>query len=339
MTAMVTAEAPAVSGTPSRGPRGLVWAMLRLHSWALRFWVLLVAVAAGLLLWAYGPGGEATRHEFAELDCGGGNGSAVTGMGCDYLGGSAFYSYELAISLAAGLLAVLPSIVAGWAGGALTGRELENGTAQLAWVQSVSPTRWLAAKLAVPAALLIPGTLLITLLHRGVWAKDAEILRIYGWYEWHDTGVFTANGLLATVHVLLGLAVGVLTGLLTRRAVPALGSAVCVQFSLMFALDQLRPRLWPARTLVTTEEYPSYDGMPVDVGSLAADGTRITDPNCYDSARCKAEHDIVAYYADYHPASHFWPLQLMETAIVLALTALAVLAAFRVLRRRTGAAV
>jgi hypothetical protein len=338
MTATVTVEAPATSGTRSRGPRGLTWAMLRLHSWSLRFWVLLVALAAGLLVWAYGPGGEAARREFAELNCGGGNGTPV-GLGCDYVGGSAFYSYELAVSLTAALLALLPHLVAGWAGGALTGRELENGTAQLAWVQSVSPARWLTAKLAVPAALLIPGTLLITLLHRAVWDKDNEILRIYGWYEWHDTAVFTANGLLATVYALLGLAVGVLTGLLTRRALPALGSAVIAQLSVMFVLDQLRPRLWPAETVVTTEEYPSYNGMAVEVGSLAADGTRIPDPTCYDNARCAAEHDIVAYYADHHPASHFWPLQLVETGIVLALTALAVLTAFRVLRRRTGAAV
>ncbi|MEJ8670006.1 hypothetical protein WKI71_21020 [Streptomyces sp. MS1.AVA.1] len=44
------------TATPSRGPRGLVWTMLRLHRSALWFWVMLVAVAAGALLWAYGPG-------------------------------------------------------------------------------------------------------------------------------------------------------------------------------------------------------------------------------------------------------------------------------------------
>jgi hypothetical protein len=40
-----------------------------------------------------------------------------------------------------------------------------------------------------------------------------------------------------------------------------------------------------------------------------------------------------------HPASHFWPLQLVETGIVLAVAALATAAAFALLRRRTGAAV
>lgn len=49
-----------------------------------------------------------------------------------------------------------------------------------------------------------------------------------------------------------------------------------------------------------------------------------------------ADHDITAHYLDYHPASHFWPVQLVETGILLALAALALTLAFRVLRRRTA---
>ncbi|MBC2904038.1 hypothetical protein [Streptomyces cupreus] len=40
-----------------------------------------------------------------------------------------------------------------------------------------------------------------------------------------------------------------------------------------------------------------------------------------------------------HTAAHFWRLQLMETGIALALTAAAVLAASRLLKHRTGAAI
>jgi hypothetical protein len=38
----------------------------------------------------------------------------------------------------------------------------------------------------------------------------------------------------------------------------------------------------------------------------------------------------------YHPDSHFWPLHLVETGIVLAVTAAATAAAFRLLHRRTA---
>jgi hypothetical protein len=79
--------------------------------------------------------------------------------------------------------------------------------------------------------------------------------------------------------------------------------------------------------------------MVVDDGALTSKGARVADPICVDDARCLAEHDIVGYYRDFHPASHFWPLQLTETAVVLTLAALAVLLSFRLLNRRVARAV
>ncbi|MDF3148543.1 ABC transporter permease, partial [Streptomyces sp. T21Q-yed] len=105
------------------------------------------------------------------------------------------------------------------------------------------------------------------------------------------------------------------------------------------ALGALRPYLWPVETLTDKNEYPEYIGMVVGEGALTSTGARVPDPICVDNAKCLAEHDIVGFYRDYHPASHFWPLQLVETGIVLAVAALAVLLAFRLLNRRTGAAV
>ncbi|MEZ0160894.1 ABC transporter permease, partial [Streptomyces griseorubens] len=39
-----------------------------------------------------------------------------------------------------------------------------------------------------------------------------------------------------------------------------------------------------------------------------------------------------------HPASHYWPLQLVATGILLAVAGLLTYAAFRVLRRTSGTA-
>ncbi|MEU9015497.1 hypothetical protein AB0D12_38535 [Streptomyces sp. NPDC048479] len=55
------------------------------------------------------------------------------------------------MSLAATVIAWLPLAVAVYAGGVLTGRELEPGTAALSWTQSVTPVRGLAAKPTLPA--------------------------------------------------------------------------------------------------------------------------------------------------------------------------------------------
>jgi hypothetical protein len=121
-------------------------------------------------------------------------------------------------------------------------------------------------------------------------------MRVLAWRAWYDDGVFEANGVLATAHALAALALGVLSGVLLRRSLPALGVAVLAVSSLTYVLDDLRPHLWPT---------------PPGTPSLM--------------------HE--------HPSAHFWPLQLVETGIVLAVAALATTAAFLVLRRRTGAAV
>ncbi|MFF8938856.1 ABC transporter permease [Streptomyces paradoxus] len=285
-----TAGAPTAVGRFPE-PRGLFLAVLRVHRSALLFWLGLVAVAAGALLWALGPGADSAWAEYRASGCGGDS----PDLGCD-LPGPAQGRYDTVVACASGLLAVLPVLTGAWAGGALIGRELESGTAGLAWTQSVTPARWLAAKLAVPALLLVPGTLVITLLHRALWASDSHLQRVQGWREWHDDSVFEANGTLATAHPLAALALGVLAGLAVRRALPALAVATLAVTALIYVLDEVRPHLWPVppRTLVVMHG---------------------------------------------HPASHFWPLQLVETGIVLAVAALATAASFALLRRRTGVAV
>ncbi|MDC0770185.1 ABC transporter permease [Streptomyces sp. HD] len=334
MTATLPAER-ATAVAPSRGPRGLVWAMLRVHRWALWFWVLLVAVGTGAMLWAYGPGADAAWAEYYGMHC-----DTVTpgDLACDYTG-PAYGRYDDIVGAGTTLIGLVPFLAAAWAGASLIGRELESGTAQLAWTQSVSPVRWLAAKLAVPAALLVAGTLLLSLLHRTLWSADGALRQVNSSRRWYEGATFEANGTLATAYVLLGLAVGVLAGLLQRRALAALGSAVVALMILVLALGSLRPYLWPVETLTAKDEYPPFIGMVVDEGALTSTGARVPDPICVDDAKCLAEHDIAGFYRDYHPSAHFWPLQLMETGIALAVAALAVLIAFRLLRRRTGAAV
>ncbi|MFG3661422.1 ABC transporter permease [Streptomyces sp. NPDC047706] len=314
---------------PARHGRvhGMTWALLRLHRSALWFWLMLLTVAAGALLWAYGPGVAAAEKVYRKLDCGPGY--------CD-TSVTAFERYDLAVAVGSGLLTVAPVLIAAWAGGSLIGRELEQGTARLAWTQSVTPVRWLAAKLAVPAALVTAGTLLLTLLHRLPWSADGPLRAATGTRDWYDGVTFAANGTLATAYALLALAVGALAGLLTRRSTAGLGLGVLALLALAGMVSELRPRLWPAETVTGAHGYPDIgDGALVTEGALTATGARVQDPLCVDDAKCLAEHDVVAFYRDHHPTSHFWPLQLVETGIVLALTALATLTAFRLLKRRT----
>lgn len=145
-------------------------------------------------------------------------------------------------------------------------------------------------------------------------------------------------------YVLCALAVGALAGLVLRRALPALG----VSFALMLVLNQFlqshRADLWPSvtRTGARGEFNPPDSAWRLEDGVLVH-GEHVPNPgygNCEGTAaetkRCLADHGITGNYSVYHPASHFWPLHLVETGIVLAVAAAATAAAFRLLRRRTA---
>lgn len=318
---------------PARGGRlhGLTWAMFRLHRSALWFWVMLLVVAAGALLWAYHPGVRDAVEEYRRMNCPGPGSDAY----CDSTG-PAYQRYTMLLSVGGGLITLVPLLTATWAGGALIGRELENGTARLAWTQSVTPARWLAAKLAVPAALLVSGTTVLALLHRLAWTAATPELRELGGHDMYADSTYLGTGTLAPAYALLGLTVGALAGLLLGRALPALTLGALALLVLSSGLSFLRPHLWPVRTVIGRNEYPEQSGMLVGEGALTSTGARVEDPLCVDDLKCAAEHHITGFYRDYHPPSHFWPLQLTETGIVVVLGALATLAAFHLLKRRTS---
>lgn len=335
MTTLASTEAPARKR--SRGlyrPRGLTWALLRVHRSALWFWLLYVAVAAGVILWTYGPGAKAALAELADSGCRDG----TPDLGCDIMG-AAGGRWDTGVALGSSLIALAPFLIAAWAGGSLIGRELEDGTARLTWTQSVSPVRWLAAKLALPAVLITAGMLPLALLHRLMWAGAPELRNWQGNWNWYDSQIFNANGTLATAYALLGLAVGALAGLALRRSLPALAVALVGTGAVVQQFQSRRPHLWPAETQKATGGFDDPVGMTVGTGSYTSTGTRLPDLLCGERAACVARHDVVGVYRDFHPAAHFWPLQLMETAILLALATVAALISFALIRRRTGASV
>ncbi|MCT9077172.1 hypothetical protein [Streptomyces fulvoviolaceus] len=269
--------------------------VLRLHRTALTGWLVAFTAVAALLLWAYGPGADAAVAEWNRL--------CARQRPCTWGGGS-IMNYYRAFTLAEFLILWIPGLVAAWAGAALIGRELENGTARLAWTQGVTPTRWLAAKLTVPAVLLTAGTTVLVLLHR--LAYDTNTLPM-GW-TWDRDNTFGTNGTTAIAWPLLALAVGAFAGLLLRRALPALAVGFLVAGTVRILVHETTPHLWPHET--AAGDAKNGYRTPVNVMNLG-EGT-------------------------YHPASHFWPLQLVETGFALTITAAAVTTAFWLLRRRTA---
>ncbi|MFF2847171.1 ABC transporter permease [Streptomyces sp. NPDC058001] len=238
------------------------------------------------------------------------------------------------------LLAV-PPLLAALVAGPVIARELEGGLHRLAWTQSVTPTRWLASRLAVFATAAMALSTALVVIYRVTWRPMAADSGTY----WYDTGTYESSGPVLVALSLLGVAVGALIGALTRRTITALATGVVATVAVQLVLIYFRPRLWPSSTMSWINELgddqPSGPIWPVAYGWVNGSGERVPNTLCDNVHKwsefesCQDRHDIVGQYMDYHPTSHHWPLQFVETGIVLALAAVAVFVTFRVLRART----
>ncbi|HET7722737.1 MAG TPA: hypothetical protein VFK43_22410 [Acidimicrobiales bacterium] len=242
--------AVATTGHTARGRfrfRGLIWTVLRVHRPALLVWCAYVLLMVAWMLWAHHVPGDRLRAEVAAC-------RRLEGGCKDVM----MFGHSAALSWIGTFIAYFSYGVAAWAGASLIGRELERGTAQLAWAQSVSPTRWLTAKLAVPAVALTAGTTVLVLVYRWLWSAEEELRGD----EWYYTDPFLNRGPAVLAYALCALAVGALAGLALRRSLPAL--AVAFGFVLWFHLylDDHWSELWPARTLTGTVASHDLDAIP-----------------------------------------------------------------------------
>jgi energy-converting hydrogenase Eha subunit C len=303
--------------TPRPRLRGITWLVVHQHRRLLTVTAALLTVAAvvtaGLRI-AYGTssyddGGLFTR--FA------------------YQGGLS----ALADFLANGAL-LLPLLVAAVVAGPVIGRELESGTYKLAWSQSLPPVRWFTAKIAVPAAAVAVTTVGLTVLFRILWGPVTWDYRL----SWYERQVFLASGPTLLAYGLLAVAVGALAGLLVRRTLVAMSVAGLATGTVMVVMAALWGRLWPSVTVERQNTDPGgrYDAFVLDRGLLTSTGERLPESLCFEPGyeACLARHDVTGVLQEHHPFSHLWPLQLVETGIVLALAAAAVYAALRIFRRR-----
>ncbi|MFJ9686223.1 ABC transporter permease [Streptomyces bacillaris] len=333
-TSTPTPRKSGFTGTASPAARrGPVRVLLRLHRTAL--WVaggllaLGIGIVVALRVWM------ASAKELCS------DGDITPCGGPVYQSSYARTSTEVFLSEGGTVLLVLAALAGVFVAGPLIARELESGTFRLAWAQSVSPARWLATRLAVPAALVVSGLAVLIAVYRwGLWA-----LRGFPYSSaphWYDSGTFPGTGPALLGYALLAVAVGALSAVLVRRALLAMSLTALVLGAVAVGLGKRRYRLWPGelREGAAARTYTHGD-WPLENGMFTASGDRLYWQDClfsaWDNAQaCMRDRGGVTPFAEVHPASHYWPLQLVETGILLALAALALFAAFRVLRRLHG---
>ncbi|MEU9348486.1 transporter [Streptomyces sp. NPDC048278] len=155
--------------------------------------------------------------------------------------------YDTLVFLVSVVLLAVPVVIGIFWGAPLVTRELEAGTHRLVWSQSVTRTRWLAVKLAVPALAAVVFTGAFSLLL--TWAASP--------YDEVDGNRFAAlsfgsRNITPPAYAVFAFVLATLVGLLVRRTLPAMAVALAVLVAVQVAVPFLvRPQL---REPVTTTE-------------------------------------------------------------------------------------
>jgi hypothetical protein len=218
------------------------------------------------------------------------------------------------------VLAAVPGYLGATVGAPMLGQELERGTWQLAWSQTVPRTRWLVTQLAlVIGGLVVFGAAVTAVV---TWARgplDEVSVRAQPPLNY--------EGLFLTCSLLCAFALGVLAGLLLRNTIGAMVVAYIaweVPFLVATLLSGPLHILTTTKTITCTTSCASAspNSVPPVTGNL---GDLVT------SFSRAGDHITVTYL----PASRFWTLQLIDGGLFLAVAVAALGTAIWLLHRRT----
>lgn len=320
----------------------MTWLTWRLQRTELALLALILLVLAGALLPTKADLIAETRPYLPE-DCpvplSGHDGA--TELGCSVPVGrlyqvvSQWLQWFDVIPLLAALLLALPVVL-----------ELENGTYQLAWTQGVTRGRWMRTKLAVVGLGGVVFAALFALAFHW-WSSPMDQLNGKFDKEW-----YALRGTLPIGYTLFAIGLMLAVGVALRRPVLTIVLASTAYLATSIPTSVwLRSHLFPSLTRPTygtaepgmSAEERAEGGAPDGDWHLSQHfedraGNTLSNEEgwnlCNETPwQCMEEHGLV-HVTTYHPASHYWPLQLVETGLYLAAgAALIGFAAWYVLRR------
>ena len=226
--------------------------------------------------------------------------------------------------------------------------ELETGTNQFAWTQSITKRHWLAVK----AGWLLLGAAVLA------GAVSAIVTWWSGPYNAYTADGFAANrfdvtDIVPVSYALFAMALGICAGLLLRRTIPAMA----VTLAGFAAVRVLTAQWLRLHYMIPVTVYYNLAGNWSPTGAYLGVSQGIVGPNgqaplaagrgasfngisvpagCAQSNNiqsCLAAHGYRGYLS-YQPASRFWAFQGIETGIFVALAAILLAVTFWVLKRR-----
>jgi hypothetical protein len=262
--------------------------------------------------------------------------------------------YTVLFLFSAGINLLAPLLIGLFWGAPLIARELETGTAALAWNQSVTRTRWLAVKLAVGGLAAMAVAEALALMHDWWEAPISQAITDGASFTIAPSRFselnFVTHGVAPLGYAAFAFTLGVTAGALFRRTLPAMALALAIFIGLQIAMPLWgRPNLAPPdHTIIpvtslslnsaapygpSDANFTAYAGIvpgqpdawlltsgPVNAAGQA---TSTTPAGCTGTGpaaflRCLGSHGIRESIS-YQPASRYWPFQLAETGLYLAL--------------------
>ena len=253
--------------------------------------------------------------------------------------------YGLVVATAA--VPLLPGLF--W-GAPAAAHELETGTNQFAWTQSITRRRWLAVRAGwlLLAAAVLAGAVsaLVTW-----WSGPDNAMK----HDAFQLNRFDVTGIVPVGYAIFAMALGICAGLLLRRTLPALAVTLAGFITLRALIAGLRPHFMTPVTVYFKltapfaappngsylalsqgtagppgQPSPTYlSGYVFNGGSIPA----VCRNFLQNPGPCMAAHGYRTYLT-YQPASRFWPFQGIETGIFVVLAAVLIGITFWVLKRR-----
>ena len=137
------------------------------------------------------------------------------------------------------LLLLAPALIGIFWGAPLVARELETGTYRLAWSQSITRRRWLAVKLGVVGlgSLVVAGLLSLMMTW---WSSPIDTANANRF----GVSLFGLRDIVPVGYAAFAFALGVATGVLIRRTLPAMASTLVIYVAArVIEADWVRPHL------------------------------------------------------------------------------------------------
>jgi hypothetical protein len=275
---------------------------------------------------------------------------------CASLAGSSLSLTNTTVATIVVATSAVPLLPGLFLGAPAVAQELETGTNQFAWTQSISRRRWLTVRtgwLLLAAAVLAGAVSAVVTWWSGPGnALSADAFQI---------NRFDVTDIVPVGYAIFAMALGICAGALLRRTLPAL-AVTLAGFTALRLLTALRLRLHYMTPVtvyykLTAPFTPagSYLGISQGVvgptgrppaagsGNYGYNGVQIPaicqrfmagpNPNPPGVLPCMTAHGYRGYLT-YQPASRFWAFQGIETGIYVVLAAALLAVTFWVLKRR-----